>query len=68
MKEIKRGDKKQLAFLTFCQRERGEESGQNNNTTVIPQVGSREGGVYKALPLPCEGRENGFDRPSGKTG
>lgn len=33
----------------------------NNVTSVIPQVGSEEGGVYTALPIPipvpCKGRE-----------
>lgn len=30
--------------------------------SVISQVGYEEGGVYVALPLPCEGREAVSDR------
>lgn len=32
----------------------------NNIPRIIPQPGSEEGGVYTALPLPCEGRETVF--------
>ncbi|KAG5612963.1 hypothetical protein H5410_024244 [Solanum commersonii] len=43
--------------------------GSNNNKfNVMPQVGSREGGVYAALILPCEGGEVVFDRPSAQLG
>lgn len=30
---------------------------QQQHTCVIPQMGSRRGGVYTASPLPYEGRE-----------
>ncbi|XP_060187389.1 WPP domain-interacting protein 2-like [Lycium barbarum] len=34
------------------------EDNNNNIPSVIPQVESGEGGVYAALPLPCEGSED----------
>lgn len=36
----------------------------NNILSVIPQIESREGGVYVVLPLPSESRKTVSDRPS----
>lgn len=35
-----------------------------NNIHAEVSMGSGEGNVYAALPLPCEDREVVFDRPS----
>lgn len=35
----------------------------NNIPSVIPRLGSAEGGVYARLPLPCEGIEIVSNRP-----